>query len=110
MVDPEVIGVVLYVWDWVSVRDCASDLGSVISTKSPTAVLLGHEMEGGGPWALGTSGCTVPHHGVKLGLGQSRAVRSKVAWASGYWRAGCCAVEVCGATVAAMCMFPHTSL
>ena len=40
------MGVVLYLWDWVSVRDSASSRGSVISTRPPTAV-LGHEMEGG---------------------------------------------------------------
>jgi hypothetical protein len=84
------MGVVLYVWDSVSVRDCESDLGSVISIKSTAVVLLGHEMEGGRPWALGTSGSTVPQHGVEIGLGQSQAVRSKVTWASGNWRAGCC--------------------
>jgi len=51
------VGVVLYVWDSVSVedsasvqesvRDRASVQGSVISTRPPTAILLEHEMEGG---------------------------------------------------------------
>ena len=78
-----VMGVVLYVWDWVSIRDSASVQGSVISTRPPTAVLLGLEMGGGWPWALGTSGCTVPQHGIELGLGHGQAVRSKAAWAAG---------------------------
>ena len=42
----KVMGVFLYVWDWVSVRDSASVPGSVISTRPLTAV-LGHKMEGG---------------------------------------------------------------
>jgi hypothetical protein len=40
------VGIVLYVWDWLSVRNSASVQGSVIYTRPPTAV-LGHEMEGG---------------------------------------------------------------
>lgn len=44
-------------WDWLSVRDSASVQGSVIYTRPPTAI-LGHEMEGGRPWAFGISGCT----------------------------------------------------
>jgi hypothetical protein len=38
----KMVRVVLYVWDWVPVRDGASVESSVISTGSPTAVLLGH--------------------------------------------------------------------
>jgi hypothetical protein len=41
------VGVVLYVWDSVSVGDSASVQDSVISTGPPTAILLEHEMEGG---------------------------------------------------------------
>jgi len=41
------VGVVLYVWNWISVGDNASVQGSVISTPSPTTILLEHEMEGG---------------------------------------------------------------
>jgi hypothetical protein len=41
------VGVVLCVWDWVSVGDSASVQGSVISTRHPTAILLEHEMESG---------------------------------------------------------------
>jgi len=106
----KVMVVFLYVWDWVSTRDCASDLVSIISTKSPIAVLLGLEMDGGRPWALDTSSCTVPQHGIELGLGHSQAVRSSVAWATGYWRAECCADVVSGVAVADMWVFPHTYL
>lgn len=42
------------------------------------------------------SGCTVLQHGVELHLGQSQAVRAKVVWAAGYWRAGCYADVMCG--------------
>jgi hypothetical protein len=56
----KVVRVVLYVRDWIPVRDGASVESSVISTGSPTAVLLGHQTEGRQPWALGTSGCTIP--------------------------------------------------
>jgi hypothetical protein len=41
------VGIVLDVWDWVTVGDGASIQGSVISTRPPAAVLLGHEMESG---------------------------------------------------------------
>ena len=68
------VGVVLYVWDWIPVRDGPSVKGSVVSTGPPTAVLLWHEMEGGRPWALGVSGSAVPQHGVELGLGNGQAV------------------------------------
>jgi hypothetical protein len=67
-------------------------------------------MEGGRPYALGTSGFTVPHHGVELGLGQSQEVSRKVTWAVVYWRAGCCADVACSVAVAAMCLLPHTYL
>ena len=40
------VGVVLYVWDWIPVRDGASVKGSVVSTGPPAAVLR-HELEGG---------------------------------------------------------------
>jgi hypothetical protein len=40
------VGVVLYVWDWIPVRDGPSVKGSVVSTGSTTAVLR-YEMEGG---------------------------------------------------------------
>jgi hypothetical protein len=53
------VGVVLYMWDQIPVRDGVSVQSSVISTGPPTAVLLGHEMEGGRPWTLGVSGCAV---------------------------------------------------
>jgi hypothetical protein len=90
------VGLVLYVWDWVYVRDGASVKGSVVSTGPPTAVLLGHEMEGGRPWTHGSSGCTVLQHGVQLGLARGQVVRIKAAWAAGYWRAGRCADVMCG--------------
>ena len=85
------VGVVLYVWDWVPVRDGASFKGSVVSTGPPAAVLLGHEIEGRRPWALGTSGSAVPQHGIKLGLGDSQAVWGQAAWMAGYRWARCCA-------------------
>ena len=90
------MGVVLYMWDWIPVRDGASIQGLVGSTGPPTAVLLGHEMEGGRPWALGVSGCAVLQHGVELGLGYGQAFRIKAAWAAGHWRARCCANVLCG--------------
>ena len=75
----KVMGVVLYVWDYVSVGDSESVQGSEISTRPPTAVLLGYEMESGWPWSLGTSGCTVPQHGVVLNFGHGQAGRRKAA-------------------------------
>jgi hypothetical protein len=62
------VGVVLYVWDWITVRDGPSVNGSVFSTGPPTAVLR-HEMELGLQWVLGASGSAFPQHGVELGLG-----------------------------------------
>jgi hypothetical protein len=41
------VGVILYVWDWVPVRYSKGVECSVVSTGPPTAVLLGHETEGG---------------------------------------------------------------
>jgi ribosomal protein S14 len=41
----KVMGVIMYVWKWVSVGDGANVQGSIISTGPPTAVLLRHEME-----------------------------------------------------------------
>jgi hypothetical protein len=75
-----------YVWDWVTVKNGASVPGSVLSTRPTTAILLGHEFEGGRTWTLGASGCTVPQHGVELCLDHGQEVRSKAAWAAGYWR------------------------
>jgi hypothetical protein len=88
--------VVLYMWDWIPVSDGVSVQSLVVSTGPPTAVLLGHEMEGGRPQSLGASGCAVQQHGVELGLGHGQAFRIKAAWAAGYWRAGCCANVVRG--------------
>jgi len=87
----KVVGVVLYVWDWIPVRNGASIKGSVVSTGPPTAVLLQHEMEGGRPWTLGASGSAIPQHGVELALGDGQAVWCQAAWAAGYRWAGCCA-------------------
>jgi len=70
----EVVGVVLYVWDWIPVRDGTSDKSSVVSTGPRNALFLRHEMEGGRPWALVASGSAVPQHGVELGLGDGQAV------------------------------------
>jgi len=99
------VGVDLYVWDWVPVRDGASVKSSVVSTGPPTTVLLWHEMEGGQPWALGTSGSAVPQHGVELGLGDGQAVWGKAAWVAGYRWAGCC-VDVMCRVVADLTMAP----
>ena len=62
------VGVVLYVWDWIPVRNGPSVKGSIVSTGPPTAVLR-HEMELGLQWVLGASGSAFPQHGVELGLG-----------------------------------------
>ena len=83
------MGIVLYLWDWVTVKNGASVQGYVAYTRPTTAVHLGHEMEG-------ASGCTVAQHGVELDLDYGQAVRSRVAWADGYWRAGYCADVLCG--------------
>ena len=40
------MGVVLYVWDWITVRDGPSVMCSVVFTGLPTTVLR-HEIEGG---------------------------------------------------------------
>jgi hypothetical protein len=98
------VGVVLYAWDWIPVRDGASVQGSIISTGLPTAV-LGHEMEGGRQWTLSVSGCAVLQHGVELGLSHGQSVRIKAEWAAGYRRAGCCTYVMCGA-VALLTMAP----
>jgi hypothetical protein len=62
------VGVVLYVLDWIPVRNGPRVKGSIVSTGPPTAVPFRHEMEGGRPRALGAFGCAVPQHGVELGL------------------------------------------
>jgi len=89
------VGVVLDVWYWIPVRDGASVQGSVVSIGPPTVVLLWHEMEGGRPWAFGSSGGAIPQHGVELGLGDGHAVWCQAAWVAGYRWAGCCANVVC---------------
>ena len=38
------VGIVLYVWHWVPVRNGASIEGSIVSTWSPTGVLLRYEV------------------------------------------------------------------
>jgi hypothetical protein len=40
-------GIILNMWNRIQVRDGSGVQGTVISTRPPTAVLLGHEMEGG---------------------------------------------------------------
>jgi hypothetical protein len=42
----KVVGVVLYVCDWVDVRNVASVKGSVVSARPPNTVLLRYEMQG----------------------------------------------------------------
>jgi hypothetical protein len=79
----------LYVWDWIPVRNGPSVKGSMVSTGPPTAVLR-HEMEGGRPRALGTSGGAVSSHGGEFGLGV-QAVWCQASWSAGYRWAGCCA-------------------
>jgi len=54
-------------------------------------------MEGGRPWALGASGCTVLQHGVELGLDHGQAIWGKAARTAGCRRAGCCPDLVCSA-------------
>jgi hypothetical protein len=41
------VGVILYMWRWVSVWKGATFESSVVATRPPTAVFLGHEFEGG---------------------------------------------------------------
>ena len=62
------VGVIFYMWHWVPVRNGASFECSVVSTGSPNAVLLGHEMEGERPRSLGASGCNIPQQGVEFSL------------------------------------------
>jgi len=40
-------GVILYMWNWVPVWNGASVECSVVATGPPTAVFLGHDLEGG---------------------------------------------------------------
>jgi hypothetical protein len=47
-------GVVVYVWDWIFVRDVPRVKVSIVSTGPPTAVLLRHELLGGRPRAIGS--------------------------------------------------------
>jgi hypothetical protein len=48
------VGVVVYVWDWILVRDGSRVKGSIDSIVPPTAVVLRHEMVGGRPRAIGS--------------------------------------------------------
>ena len=43
----EAVGVILYMWNWVPVRNGASVECSVVATGPSTDILLGNEMEGG---------------------------------------------------------------
>ena len=96
----------MYVWDWVPVGYNASVECSVVSTGPPTAVPVGHEMEGGQPWSLNASGCTVLQHDIELGLGCGQVIRGKTAWAAGYWWARCCTNVVDG-VVPDLSMYPR---
>ena len=79
------VGVFLYVWNCVPVRNSASVECSVVATVSTTAVILGHEMEGG------------RHSPRRVGLYRSAAWRrirpwprpSEAARTAGYRRGGC---------------------
>jgi hypothetical protein len=84
------VGAILYVWDWIPVRNGPSVKGSIVSTGPPTAVLR-HEMEGGRPRALGASGGAAPQHGVRLGFGDGQAFWCQAAWAADYRSDRCCA-------------------
>jgi hypothetical protein len=53
------VGLVLYIWNWVTIGDGSSVEGSIVTAMPSAAVLLGHEVESGRSWALGTSGCIV---------------------------------------------------
>jgi hypothetical protein len=82
-------GIILYESDGVSIGDSSGvQFKTVIPILPPTVALLEYEMEGG-PWSLGASCCAVLQNGVELRLGHHQAVRSKAAWAAGYWRTGC---------------------
>ena len=57
------VGIILYVWNWLPVRNGASIECSLVAIGSPTAV-LGHEMEGRRPRYLGASGCSFPQRSM----------------------------------------------
>jgi hypothetical protein len=99
----KVMGVILDVRDGVAVRNGAGVQSTVVSTRPPTVVFLGHEMECRRPWTLGTPSCSIPQHGVKLCLCHSQAVTGESAWAEGCWWAGCGAYVVC-------CVVPHLTV
>jgi hypothetical protein len=48
---------------------------SIVSTRTPTAVLLRHDMKYGGPRTLRAASCAIPQHGVEMGFGDSEQVR-----------------------------------
>jgi len=77
------MGEVLYVWDWIPVRDGLNVKGSVVSTwasnRCPSARDGGRTRR-----ALGVSGSAVPQHGVELWLSDGQVVWCQAAWSAGY--------------------------
>jgi len=57
----------------ISARDGLSVQSTIVATGSP-AVLLGDEVEGRSPGAIGTPSCAVLEHLLELGFHDSEAV------------------------------------
>ena len=68
------VGVVLYVWYCVPVRDGDRVQGLVVSTGPPTVVLLWHEMEDGRPWP--SARLAVPSRSMASNSALATAMRS----------------------------------
>ena len=77
------VGVVVYVWDWILVRDVTRVKGSIVFTGPPTAVLRRHEMVGGRTRAIGSFDGAFTQHGVELDLGDGQAARRRMWHATG---------------------------
>jgi hypothetical protein len=75
--------------DGVAVGNSAGVQGSVVTAGTPTVVLLGHDMECGGPRTFGAASCAILQHGVEFGLGNSEPVRCEATWSAGDWWARC---------------------
>jgi hypothetical protein len=64
----KLVGVIIYMADGVAVGGGPGVQRSVVAAGTPTVVLLGYDVEGGRPGALGAASRTFPQHGVEFAL------------------------------------------
>jgi hypothetical protein len=72
----------VYVANGIAVGRGSGVQRSIVAAGAPT-VVLGHDVQGQGPRALGRKSSTFAHHGVELDFGDFEPVRDEATWSAG---------------------------